>query len=90
MTRDLSELTAVADRDKTVSPHREPLREALDRLDNEQRRLVLMYYDGDCPNAETVAKQLGITPDAVRGRVKRIRASLREWIERRLTREEGS
>lgn len=58
------------------------LREALDALPEESREVVILYYREGRSSAQ-VASLLGISDEAVRQRLSRARARLREDLERR-------
>ncbi|MDA0747031.1 MAG: sigma-70 family RNA polymerase sigma factor [bacterium] len=58
--------------------HRQ-LTHALDRLSQNDREAVVLYYLQD-ERVETVAQSLGISPDAVKGRLYRARQKLRKEI----------
>ena len=87
----LQRLAEAADRVERARPtptQQELLHACLDGLPAESRRLILMRYDGSAAGAEDLARRLGRTVQAVYAQLKRIKAALRECVERRLARED--
>jgi RNA polymerase sigma-70 factor, ECF subfamily len=64
------------------SARRDALRQCLDRLDRRKRDLVRTYYSATRQSAEEIARQLSMTPNAVRQAVFRIRRLLHECVDR--------
>lgn len=67
---------------ETGSARRDALRKCLERLDRRKRDLVRGYYSATRQSAEEIARQLSMTPNAVRQAVFRIRRLLHECVER--------
>lgn len=61
---------------------RDALLGCLDKLEGRKRDLVTSYYSSARPMSETIAKQLALTPNALRQSLFRIRKVLLECVER--------
>ena len=57
-----------------------PKNSALDSLDDEERQLLKVYYSGE--NRSKIAKNLGLTTNALYLRIKRIRKKLEEEMKK--------
>ena len=65
------------------------LMECIDELPVEQRRVIMLRYDGSVDDAEQLASQIGRTVQAVYGLVKRIRTKLSTCVERKIRQAEA-
>jgi RNA polymerase sigma-70 factor (ECF subfamily) len=86
----LSRLAEAAERVEQVQPartHEAALRACLEELPAENRRLLQMRYDGSVISVGELAAQLGRSVQSVYAQIKRIKAALRNCVERRLARE---
>jgi RNA polymerase sigma-70 factor, ECF subfamily len=83
----LAEAAERVERARPTSTQQELLRACLDGLTPASRSLILMRYDGASGTAEELARRAGGTVQSVYARVKRIKAALRECVERRLAAE---
>lgn len=68
------------------SSRRDALRHCLGRIEGRRRRVLDLRYTGDHSIAE-IAAQLGMTANAVKIMLHRVRATLEECVERRLAQE---
>src|SRR5262245_28387401 len=61
------------------------LRACLEGLPGESRHLIAMRYDGSVADVGELARRVGRTVQAVYAQIKRIKAALRQCVERRLS-----
>ena len=83
----LAEAAGYLQQHAPVSDRREALLECLDRLPKQSRELVELRYGSSGEHLEVVARYLGKSVKAIYSRLDRIRAILRECVQRRLSRE---
>jgi RNA polymerase sigma-70 factor (ECF subfamily) len=68
----------------SASSHQAALRECLEGLPPQSRRLIMMRYDGSVDRIEDLAVQFGRSVQGIYAQLKRIKVALRECVERRL------
>jgi RNA polymerase sigma-70 factor, ECF subfamily len=83
----LAEAAERLERARPTSTQQELLHACLDGLPTDSRRLILSRYDGSAASAEELARREGGSVQSVYARLKRIKAALRECVERRLAAE---
>lgn len=89
----IQRLAEAADRVEHMRPagvERAALTACLESLPPESRRLIVMRYDGSALSAEDLAGRFGRSVQAIYAMIKRIKAALRECVERRLALEAQS
>jgi RNA polymerase sigma-70 factor (ECF subfamily) len=86
----LAEAAERLDERQPASAHYAALLACLENLPRKSRQLILMRYNGNVSGAEELAQRFGRSVQAVYALVKRIKAALRECVERRLAKEFGS
>lgn len=84
----LAEAAERLDEKRPASEHHAALLACLESLPRRSRRLILSRYDGS--GAEELAQRFGRSVQAIYALVKRIKAALRECVERRLAMERKS
>lgn len=89
LVQHLAEAAERLDERRPASEHQAALMACLENLPRNSRRLILMRYDGKVAGAEELARRFGRSVQAVYALVKRIKAALRECVERRLAEEFG-
>lgn len=67
-----------------ASDQRVALMACLESLPNQSRRLIAMRYDGSVAGMSELAQRFGRSVQGIYAQVKRIKAALRECVERRL------
>ncbi len=67
-----------------ASDQRAALMACLESLPNQSRRLIAMRYDGSVAGMSELAQRFGRSVQGIYAQVKRIKAALRECVERRL------
>jgi RNA polymerase sigma-70 factor (ECF subfamily) len=67
------------------SLHREALMSCLESLPEPSRRLIAERYDGSAASMDELAARFGRSVQSIYARVKRIKAALRDCVERRLS-----
>lgn len=65
------------------------LKACLDHLPPDSRKLIIARYDPQSGDAEAMAAQFGHSVQSVYARIKRIKAALRNCVEKRLLQEPG-
>lgn len=83
----LAEAADRVDQDRPVPTHRDALLSCLDRLDARSRQLLALRYDSTLGDADAIARQLGKSVQSVYAQVKRLKAILRECVEKHLAAE---
>ena len=83
----LAEAADRMERAQPASRQRAALSACLESLPADSRRLILMRYDGSAVSADDLAAQFGRSVQGIYASIKRIKAILRECIERRLAME---
>jgi RNA polymerase sigma-70 factor (ECF subfamily) len=86
----LAEAAERVERDGDSSAHRAALLACLEALPEPSRRLIAQRYDGSASGMHELAARFGRTVQGIYARVKRIKAALRECVERRLSLEAQS
>lgn len=90
LLKHLADASDRVEREQPGSLQRAALLACLDALPVRSRRLISMRYDGTVANMEELASRVGRTVQSVYARVKRIKAALRECVQRRLALENWS
>jgi RNA polymerase sigma-70 factor (ECF subfamily) len=80
----LAEASDRVEQARSGSSHQAALRECLEGLPPQSRRLIVMRYDGSVDRIEDLAIQFGRSVQGIYAQLKRIKAALRECVERRL------
>ncbi len=86
----LAEASERVERACDSSEHRAALLACLEALPDHSRRLIAQRYDGSTAGMHELAARFGRSVQGIYARVKRIKAALRECVERRLTLEMDS
>lgn len=90
LVRRLAEAADRVEQARPASTQRAALMACLEGLPAESRRLIVMRYDGSVASAEELAARFGRSVQSIYAQVKRIKAALRECVERRLALEGSS
>lgn len=85
----LAEAAERVEEKEPASPHQLALRTCLEHLPPESRKLIIARYDPKHGDAERLAAAFGHSVQSVYARVKRIKAALRNCVEKRLQQEPG-
>ena len=80
----LADATVRLNERQPAGPRQVALLECLDRLPSRRRRLIIQRYDGSAKDGQELANRLGLTVQALYAKIKRIKLSLRDCVERRL------
>jgi RNA polymerase sigma factor (sigma-70 family) len=80
----LAEAADRVERDQPTSSLRAALLACLEHLPAQSRRLILLRYGDATASAEELAAQFGRSVQSIYSQVKRIKATLRACVERRL------
>lgn len=83
-------LAEAADHVEEVQPASEQLAAlmmCLESLPEENRELIRLRYDESVPNVEALAEQFGRSVQAIYAKIKRIKAMLRDCVQRRINAE---
>lgn len=83
----LSEAAERVEEKEPADPHQLALRICLDHLPPESRKLIIARYDPKQGDADRLAEKFGHSVQSVYARVKRIKAALRNCVEKRLQQE---
>jgi RNA polymerase sigma-70 factor (ECF subfamily) len=86
----LAEASERVERERESSTHRAALLACLESLPDTSRRLIAQRYDGSAAGMHELAARFGRSVQGIYARVKRIKAALRECVERRLALESPS
>ena len=89
----LGRLAEASDRVESACPaadHRAALLACLESLPGNNRRLIAMRYDGSVADMSELAIRFGRSVQSIYARVKRIKAALRDCVQRRLALELSS
>jgi RNA polymerase sigma-70 factor (ECF subfamily) len=81
----LAEAAERVERECDSSAHRSALMACLESLPNPSRQLIAQRYDGSTSGMHELAARFGRSVQGIYARVKRIKAALRECVERRLS-----
>jgi RNA polymerase sigma-70 factor (ECF subfamily) len=87
IVRRLAEAAERVEQTRSASEQRAALMACLESLPGESRRLILMRYDGSAASAEDLAARFGRSVQGIYAQLKRIKAALRQCVERRLAAE---
>jgi RNA polymerase sigma-70 factor, ECF subfamily len=80
----LAEAAGRVEEERPASARRAALLACLEGLPAESRRLIARRYDGSAADARALAAHFGRTVQSIYAHVKRIKAALRDCVERRL------
>lgn len=83
--RCLAEAAGKLEQEEPTSDQQAALRACLDSLPDESRRLIAMRYDGSAADAQTLAGRFGRSVQGIYALIKRIKALLRDCVQRRLS-----
>jgi RNA polymerase sigma-70 factor (ECF subfamily) len=83
----LAEAAARVEQKQPGRSHEAALRACLEELPDSSRQMIQRRYDGSVADMAELAMQLGRSVQAVYAQIKRIKAALRECVERRLASE---
>lgn len=89
LVRSLAEAAERLDEKEPANLRQLALKTCLDHLPPESRKLIIARYDPKTGDAEAIAAQFGHTVQSVYARIKRIKAALRNCVEKRLQQERG-
>lgn len=82
--RCLAEAAGRVEEEEPASDHQAALLACLESLPAESRRLIAMRYDGSVADARELAGRFGRSVQGIYALIKRIKAVLRECVQRRL------
>ena len=84
MVQRLAEAADRIEEERPAFDQRSALNACLEQLPPASRRLIAMRYDGSAADARELAARFGRSVQAIYAQIKRIKAALRECVERRL------
>lgn len=84
LVQSLAEAADALEHDQPTAPFADALTTCLEGLPPESRRIMVLRYADEFADTEGVAQKVGRSVQAVYAHVKRIKAALRDCVERRL------